>query len=99
MNISGLIASEAAKRKERMRDAVDKNRFHIQHQQTYRIGDKKVRMWEVRSTHTRRYPRVYLVSKTTAEDFVEWKCTCPDFEANGRWFPCKHILYVQDHGF
>lgn len=96
MRLSTFVSSEKTKRLQRMQDAVRKGSFHIQDWQVYRIGDKRLTIWEVRSTHTHRSPRVYLVSKVTMEDLFEWKCTCPDFEANGKWIPCKHILYIQE---
>ncbi|WP_322793327.1 SWIM zinc finger family protein [Bellilinea sp.] len=53
-------------------------------------------IWEVWSNHThRRSPRLYTVSRVEEQGKAHWGCTCPDFEANGQWFPCKHILYVQ----
>jgi len=97
-NIRKFIGSEAEKRRERMLDAVEKGCFEIQSRQSYRGKGKTVTLWEVWSNHTRRRPRVYTVSRIAEQGRVRWGCTCPDFESNGQWFPCKHILYVQQGG-
>ncbi len=82
-----------------MRDAVSKGAFQIQSRQVYRTATKTVTIWEIWSSHThRRSPRLYVVSRLKEQDKAKWGCTCPDFEANGAWFPCKHILYVQSTG-
>ncbi|GAP07452.1 MULTISPECIES: SWIM zinc finger family protein [Anaerolinea] len=99
MNVRGFIGSEAAKRRERMLDAVKKDCFQIQSRQFYRGEGKTITLWEVWSSHThRRYPRLYVVSRVEAQGRIAFGCTCPDFESNGQWFPCKHILFVQQGG-
>ena len=99
MNIRAIVSAEAAKRRERMRDAVAKDCFVVQFRQVYRGRDKTVTVWEVWSSHThRRSPRLYVVSRMQEQGKTSWGCTCPDFESNGQWFPCKHILYVQEEG-
>ena len=97
-----MLASEAvAKRLVRMHDAVKKGAFHISYTQQFRVTENDkvvfVKMWEVWSNHThRRVRRMYLVSETKDDTGkVVWRCTCPDFQQNGSWTPCKHILYVQ----
>lgn len=99
MNVRTVIADEAAKRRERMREAVSKGCFRIQSRQSYRGEGKTVTLWELWSSHThRRSPRLYTVSRVEERGQTRWGCTCPDFETNGQWFPCKHILYVQGRG-
>ncbi len=89
------IASELAKRRERMQDAVSKGHFAIESRQVYHGDGKTITIWEVWSSHThRRSPRLYAVSRVQEQGRTHWGCTCPDFEENGKWFPCKHILYV-----
>ncbi|GIV65541.1 MAG: hypothetical protein KatS3mg046_801 [Bellilinea sp.] len=97
MNMKAVIASEASKRRERMYDARSKGAFQIQSRQVYRNGGKTLTVWELWSSHThRRSPRCYTVTRVQENGKTpHWGCTCPDFEANGAWFPCKHILYVQ----
>ena len=102
--LSSVIQGEAAKRRERMHKAVAKNCFEITHTQQFRVvdGEKVVsgKMWEIFSTHTHKSGRYYIVSQIkteTAKTVVyTWTCTCPDFEQNGKWVPCKHILFVQE---
>jgi len=96
---------EVLKRQKRMLDAIRKNCFHIDHKETYRVAKENVTvivtLWEVWSTHTHRSARLYIVTRAVEEENgqkrrgCKWECTCPDFEANGQWFPCKHILFVQ----
>ncbi|GIV65473.1 MAG: hypothetical protein KatS3mg046_733 [Bellilinea sp.] len=97
MNMKAVVNNEAKKRRERMQDAVSKGHFAIESRQVYRGKDKTITIWEVRSSHThRRSPRTYTVSRVQEQGRTHWGCTCPDFEANGQWFPCKHILFVQE---
>ncbi len=99
MNLNAIISTERVKRLQRMHDAVKKARFRIQSRNLYRSEDKTATIWEVWSNHThRRSPRLYVVSRVEARGRITWNCTCPDFEANGHWFPCKHILYIQNCG-
>ena len=98
-----MLAESVAKRWERMQDAAQKGAFHISQTQQLRVKkDEKVvfvKMWEIWSNHTHRAPRMYLVSKAKDDTGkVVWRCTCPDFQQNGNWIPCKHILYVQMGG-
>lgn len=100
---ANFIGSEVTKRKKRMLDAIRKNCFRIDYKETYRVAKENVTvivtLWEVWSTHTHRSPRLYIVTRTEENGQkrrgCRWECTCPDFEANGQWFPCKHILFVQ----
>lgn len=96
MNMKAVISNEITKRQERMRDAVAKGSFEILSRQRYRSQGKTITVWEVWSNHThRRKPRLYVVSRVQEGNVLHWGCTCPDFETNGQWFPCKHILYLE----
>lgn len=98
MNVKTIISNEATKRRERMYDAIQKGNFEITYKQSYSGGQgKTVTIWKVWSNHTHcRSPRLYTVSQVKEQGRSHWACTCPDFEANGQWFPCKHILYIQE---
>jgi len=98
MNVSTIISTEASKRRARMQDALEKNAFRFVSKVKYKLGDELVTAWEICSTHNRRSPRYYIVSRHVYKGEIKWACTCPDFEANGVFFPCKHILYVQQSG-
>ncbi len=92
------VGVELSKRITRMQEAVRQKQFRLIDYYTIRQGEKTTRLYNVWSCQThRRRPRVYVVihERVTGEP-GQWSCTCPDFENNGRWFPCKHIIYVQN---
>jgi tRNA U38,U39,U40 pseudouridine synthase TruA len=96
--MKSIIGTEVSKRRERMQNARAKNAFHIISKLKYKLRDEVITAWEICSTHTHRSPRYYIVSRHYNGEHSRWECTCPDFEANGDFFPCKHILYVQESG-
>lgn len=94
--LANVMRTEAEKRRARMQQAVAKGYFRLLEHYTVHTGSGRLEVYAVWSCQThRRNPRVYLVSRDGTKG---WTCTCPDFAQNGRWLPCKHILYVQSRG-
>jgi len=91
-----MLASEAlVKRMDRAKKARERGQFRLLSRYTVVNSEGwKTIVYEVWSCQThRRNPRVYLVSHDLSKGL--WTCTCPDFQQNGNWTPCKHVLYVQ----
>ncbi len=86
-----FMSSELVKRVNRMQDAVNKGAFQLVDHYTARYNGQTIHVYELRSWHThRRSPRLY----TIVREGSTWHCSCPDFEQNGAYYPCKHILYI-----
>lgn len=90
-----MLSSEITKRVHRMQDAVKKGAFSMVDRYAVMHNGNRAVVYTLKSWHThRRSPRLY----TIMQESGNWRCSCPDFEQNGAYYPCKHILYIKETG-
>ncbi len=89
------VADPILARLECVRKGQQKGTLRINRRYQMTVDGHKVLLFEVWSTQTYKPGRIHYVT-CSFEKGIVWGCSCPDFEKNGLFCPCKHILFVQE---
>ena len=91
------VADPILARYERVRKGQQKGTLQIRGRFQLTVNQHPVFLFEVWSCQTYKPGRIhYVTCKIEPKSRPEWKCTCRDFEKNGLFYPCKHIIFVQE---